>query len=138
MEPIVLNIRILKPVEKVWDLYTKPEHITKWNVQSGEWNCPKVDVDFREGGHFRFTMLLKKFKFSYDIAGTYSRIDMHRHITMAMEDGREVNVDFQPLDAATTDITYSFMPRKGLSWRTQRENWYNILDNFHKYAERQK
>jgi uncharacterized protein YndB with AHSA1/START domain len=29
-------------VEKVWNCYTKPEHIIKWNFASDDWRCPSA------------------------------------------------------------------------------------------------
>jgi uncharacterized protein YndB with AHSA1/START domain len=32
MDPIKIDITILAPVEKVWNYFNEPKHITKWNL----------------------------------------------------------------------------------------------------------
>ena len=31
MEKVTLKSTILRPADKVWEYFTQPEHITKWN-----------------------------------------------------------------------------------------------------------
>ncbi|MFM8370907.1 MAG: SRPBCC domain-containing protein, partial [Bacteroidota bacterium] len=33
--------------QKVWDRYTQPEHITKWNFATDTWHCPAASNDMR-------------------------------------------------------------------------------------------
>ena len=37
---ITVSNTVNAPVEKVWDYWTKPEHITKWNYASDDWHTP--------------------------------------------------------------------------------------------------
>ena len=46
---MVENI-INAPVEKVWEFWTKPEHITQWSYASDDWHTPRAENDLREGG----------------------------------------------------------------------------------------
>ncbi|HMR90992.1 MAG TPA: SRPBCC family protein [Chitinophagaceae bacterium] len=43
------------PVELVWEMWTKPEHIAQWWGPDGNTNTIH-EMDFREGGEWRLTM----------------------------------------------------------------------------------
>ena len=38
---ITVESTINAPVEKVWEFWSKPEHITKWNNASDDWHTPR-------------------------------------------------------------------------------------------------
>ena len=42
---------------------------------------------------------------------------------------------FEKIDASTTKIIITFDPESQNSREMQRDGWYAILDNFHKYVE---
>ena len=46
---ITVKASIEAPVEKVWNFWTKPEHIIHWNFASDDWHCPwaKNDLDVK-------------------------------------------------------------------------------------------
>ena len=52
-----------------------------------------------------------------------------------LDDGRKVEVHFESIDADTTLITEIFEPDPQEMFLTQRDGWYAILNNFHKYVE---
>lgn len=47
------------PVEKVWKLWTEPEHIMQWNTASPDCHTPKAENNLREGGEFVYRMEAK-------------------------------------------------------------------------------
>jgi uncharacterized protein YndB with AHSA1/START domain len=47
---ITIKAAISADSKKVWDYYTKPEHITKWNFADPGWHCPSATNDLRIGG----------------------------------------------------------------------------------------
>jgi uncharacterized protein YndB with AHSA1/START domain len=50
MNPITVSSTIHAPIHKVWDCWTKAEHIEKWNFASDDWNCPEAKNNLiREG-----------------------------------------------------------------------------------------
>ena len=49
---ITVENTINAPVEKVWEYWTKPEHITQWNNASDDWHTPRAENDLRVGGSF--------------------------------------------------------------------------------------
>ena len=46
-------------VAKVWELWTEPEHITKWCQASEDWHAPHAENDLRAGGKFLTRMEAK-------------------------------------------------------------------------------
>lgn len=135
MEPITLKINILKPVSQVWDYYNKPEHITQWNFATPEWVCPKAENDFREGGRFNYRMEAKDGSFGFDYSGVYDEIVPFQLLKYHLDDGRKVEVQFHEIDPEQTEIVQIFEPEGANPVEMQRDGWYKILDNFHKYAE---
>lgn len=39
--PIAVQASIAAPLQKVWDYWTGPEHVTQWNQASDDWHCLK-------------------------------------------------------------------------------------------------
>ncbi|MBK1897080.1 SRPBCC family protein [Chryseobacterium paridis] len=136
MDPIKIDITILAPVEKVWDYFNTPSHITKWNFAHESWQCPSSENDLRVGGKFKNRMEAKDKSFGFDFEGIYDAVIPNQMIKYHMEDGRNVEVIFDSIDQNTTRVTEIFDPEKQNSVEMQRDGWYAILDNFHKYVEK--
>jgi hypothetical protein len=47
MLPITITTTINAPVEKVWDMWTLPIHITKWAFASDTWEAPYAENDVK-------------------------------------------------------------------------------------------
>ena len=135
MEPIKLEISILPLVTKVWEYFTQPEHITKCNFASDVWPCPAATNDLKVGGAFSYRMEMKEDDFGFDFKGVYDEIIPLKLIKYHLDDGRKVEVHFESIDADTTLITEIFEPDPQEMFLTQRDGWYAILNNFHKYVE---
>ena len=58
-ETIIVEATIDTSVEKVWKLWTSPEHIIKWNNASDDWHTPKAENDLKVGGKFLSRMEAK-------------------------------------------------------------------------------
>lgn len=135
MEPIKIDITILEPIEKVWDYFNAPEHITKWNFAHESWQCPSAENDLKVGGQLKTRMEAKDGSFGFDYVFVYDEIVPLQKLKYHLEDGRNVEVLFEKVDADTTKITEIFDPEAASPREMQREGWYAILNNFHKYVE---
>lgn len=135
MDKVKIDITILAPVEKVWDYFNDPKHITKWNFAHESWFCPSSENDLKPGGKFNNRMEAKDGSFGFDFIGTYDEVIPNERIKYHIEDGRNVEVIFEKIDENTTNVTEIFDPEKQNSVEMQREGWYAILNNFHKYVE---
>ncbi len=133
-DSIKITIQIDASIEKVWDNYTKPEHIMEWNYATDEWHCPSASCDLRPKGEFSFRMASKDGKHEFDLKGTYIDILDQEYISYALEDGRKVYVNFEDT-ANGISIEQTFEPESSNSHEVQRHGWQAILENFKKYVE---
>lgn len=121
-------------IEKTWNLWNTPEHITKWNSASPDWHTPKAENDLREGGNFSYRMEAKDGSFGFDFGGIYDQVKSNEKICYTLGDGRKVEVSFIDKNG-TTEITEIFEAEDVNPIELQRSGWQAILDNFKKYAE---
>lgn len=131
---ITVEATINAPVEKVWKLWTTPEHIINWNSASPDWHTPKAENDLRVGGKFSSRMEAKDGSFGFDFGGDYTKVDENKMIEYVMGDGRKVQVLFAS-EGDTTKVTEIFDAETQNSVELQRSGWQAILDNFKKYVE---
>lgn len=122
------------PVSKVWDCWTKPEHITKWNFASDDWHTPWAKNDLRPGGSFSARMEAKDGSFGFDFGGVYDVVKNHEYIEYTLGDDRKVKINFDA-QGDVTKVTESFEAESTHSIEMQKGGWQAILDNFKKYTE---
>ena len=140
MNPITIHTTINAPLEKVWEYWNAPEHITKWAFASDDWEAPAAENDVRIGGKFKTTMAAKAPSESsgqvesFDFEGTYTNVTEHELIEYDMSDGRHVKVVFEQTPAGVT-VTETFDPENENPEDMQRDGWQAILDNFKKHVE---
>ena len=77
---VTVSTVINAPVAKVWEYWSKPEHITQWCSASDDWHAPKAENDLRTGGKFSTTMAAKDGSFSFDFGGVYDNVVKHKTI----------------------------------------------------------
>ena len=131
---VTVETTVNAPVEKVWDAWTSPRHITKWCSASDDWHAPHAENDIRKGGKFKTTMAAKDGSVSFDFEGVYNTVQPNKRIEYSIADGRKVSVDFAKQGNATK-ITETFETETENPVEMQQEGWQAILDNFKKYAE---
>lgn len=131
---ITVKTAISADIKKVWDLWTLPEHITKWNFASDDWHCPKAENDLKVGGKLKSRMEAKDGSFGFDFEAIYDEIIENRTITYTMTDGRQATTDFVHENGKTT-LTTIFDAESENSVDMQRDGWQAILDNFKRYVE---
>ncbi len=131
---ITIHATISAGIQKVWNYYTQPEHITKWNFASPDWHCPSASNDMRNGGKYTARMEAKDGSFGFEFEATYSEITENQKFVYVMPDGREVSVSMNE-DNHLTNITVCFDTETENPVDLQREGWQAILNNFKNYAE---
>jgi len=120
--------------QKVWDYYTKPEHITQWNYAIETWHCPTASNDMRVGGKYLARMEAKDGSYGFDFEATYNEIIDGESFTYIMADNRVVDVIFREL-GNSTEVTITFDAENENPVELQRQGWQSILNNFKKYTE---
>jgi uncharacterized protein YndB with AHSA1/START domain len=133
---ITVETSVNAPVEKVWEFWTTPDHITKWNHASDDWHSPRASHDLREGGKFSYRMEAKDGSIGFDFGGTFDVIKPNQYLAYTIGDGRKVKVSFSDT-GNSTNISESFEAEGTNPVELQKNGWQAILDNFKKYAERE-
>ncbi|RFN59943.1 SRPBCC family protein [Marixanthomonas ophiurae] len=133
-EQITVQTTVHSNIEAVWNTWTEPKHIEKWNTPSDDWHTPKAENDLREGGRFTSRMEAKDGSMGFDFSGVYTQVIPHNHIAYTLDDDRKVTIDFKKQDD-TIAITETFEAENENSIDMQRDGWQAILDNFKKYTE---
>jgi uncharacterized protein YndB with AHSA1/START domain len=131
---ITVEMTTARPVEKVWNFWTDPAHITKWCAASADWHAPKAENDLRVGGKFVTRMEAKDGSFGFDFGGTYTEVKTNERITYTMDDGRKVEIDFIK-DGGNTNVIETFEAENQNPVDMQKIGWQAILDNFKTYTE---
>jgi uncharacterized protein YndB with AHSA1/START domain len=57
MKTITVETTINAPIEKVWEYWNEPEHVTGWAFASDDWEAPAAENDLRVGGKFKTTIM---------------------------------------------------------------------------------
>jgi uncharacterized protein YndB with AHSA1/START domain len=131
---ITIKASVEAALEKVWDMWTSPEHIICWNNASDDWFTPKAENDLREGGRFLFRMEARDGSMGFDFSGTYTAVKHHALIGYNIDDGRAVQITFYQADNATI-VTETFEAEGGNPAELQKAGWQSILDNFKNHVE---
>ncbi|MFN0188448.1 MAG: SRPBCC domain-containing protein [Bacteroidia bacterium] len=132
---ITVSTSVNASIEKVWNAWNAPAHITHWYFASDDWYAPKAENDLQEGKKFSISMAAKDGSFSFDLIGEYENIKENEYIEYTLEDGRNVQITFEVADHKVF-ITESFEPENENPEEMQRDGWQAILDNFKKHVEK--
>lgn len=132
-EKITVIATINADSKRVWDCYTNPAHITKWNFADPSWHCPRAENDLKVGGKYKARMEAKDGSFGFDFEAVYSEIVEEKEFTYEFG-SRAANVKFDNL-GTQTEVIVTFDPENENPVEMQKDGWQSILDNFKKYVE---
>lgn len=133
---ITVQALIAADRKKVWDFYTNPEHITKWNFALDTWHCPHASNDLRVGGKYIARMEAKDGSFGFDFEGIYNQISEYNGFTFTMPDNRVVQVTFNN-KGTQTEVVVTFDAENQNPVEMQQQGWQAILNNFKNYVATQ-
>lgn len=131
---ITVQSTINAAIDKVWEFWTSPEHITKWSFASPEWHTPYAENDLVEGGKFKSTMAAKDGSMSFDFEGEYTLVEKNKAIEYVLGDGRKVEISFTETPNGV-EVVENFDPETQNPEEMQRGGWQAIMDNFKSYVE---
>lgn len=131
---ITVEATINADINKAWDAWTNPEHITKWNFATDDWQCPKAENDLRPGGQYFARMEAKDGSFGFDFEAVYDEVVPLEKIAYTMADGRQATSTFENL-GDTTKVVTVFDAESVNPVEMQQQGWQMILNNFKKYTE---
>lgn len=131
---ITVEATVNAPIATVWESWTNPVHITKWNNASEDWHTPWAKNDLRVGGSFSSRMEAKDGSFGFEFGGVYDAVTTNELIAYTMADGRKVIVEFSA-EGDATKVVERFDAETENPVEIQQMGWQAILDNFKKYTE---
>lgn len=131
---ITVKSTVKAPVDKVWNYWTRPEHIMQWNSASDDWHTPRAENDLRAGGKFFARMEAKDGSMGFDFGGVYDEVEENEYIAYTLGDDRKVEVTFSAR-GNETEIEETFEAENTNPIEMQKSGWQAILDNFKEYAE---
>ncbi len=134
MNQITVQTTVNAPLEKVWECWTEPKHITGWAFADASWEARDPENDLQVGGRFKTTMGAKDGSVSFDFTGAYTAVEPHKHIAYTLDDGRKVTINFEGTGEGVK-IVQTFDPENQNPEEMQRGGWQAFLDNFKKYVE---
>jgi len=132
---ITVEVLVEASLDKVWDYWILPEHITEWNFASEDWHCPEAINNLFIGGHFVYTMAAKDGSMSFGFAGTYTDVVEASYIMNQLDDGRMMKVTFQKVGSGHTKVIETFDAEDENTLELQKKGWQSILNNFKKVVE---
>lgn len=136
LKTITLETLVSVTLEKAWETWIQPQHVTQWNFASPDWHCPSAQTDLKVGGKFSSRMEARDGSFGFDFWGIYDEIVPLSLLRITMGDGRKMEVRFEPLNSKVK-VTERFETEDLNTAERQREGWQAILDNYKAYAEKQ-
>lgn len=131
---VSIGATIAADTQKVWDCWTNPDHITKWNFASDDWHCPSAENNMQVGGTYKARMEAKDGSFGFDFEAIYDEIAEQKKITFTLLDGRKATTEFEAIGGGT-NVTTTFDAEQNNPIDMQRDGWQAILNNFKKYTE---
>ena len=131
---ITVQTTVNASIEKVWEFWTTPKHIQKWNNPTDDWQTSYVENDVRVGGKFKYTMSTKDEITSFDYEGIYTKVDKFLVIEYQLVDNRTGSIQFESQDDKIK-ITEIFEPEEGNPESDQKQFCQGVIDNFKKYTE---
>lgn len=132
-EKIIVKATIAANKQKVWDYYTQPEHITKWNFADSSWHCPFASNDLMIGGKYMARMEAKDGSFGFDFEAVYTNIKIGELIIYEFG-GRFAEIEFVESNGLT-EVIINFDPETENPLELQQNGWQSILNNFKNYTE---
>ena len=131
---ITVEITVNKDLDFVWNSWTQPDHILKWNHASDDWHTVRALNELKVGGKFFYRMEAKDGSFGFDFESNYELVNEKQELTYIMSDGRRATTIFQK-NEIETKVTTTFDPENENPIELQKAGWQAILNNFKKYAE---
>ena len=131
---ITVEATVNAPINKVWDYWNNPAHITKWNSADPSWHTPTASNDLKEGGRLLYRMEAKDGSAGFDFGGTYTDIKENQYIAYTLDDDRKVEIRFEK-QGDHTHIIETFDAENENPIEMQRAGWQAILNSFKQHTE---
>jgi uncharacterized protein YndB with AHSA1/START domain len=135
LSSLTVSESIAAPLTRVWECWTKPEHVTKWCAASPDWHAPHAENDVREGGRFLTRMEARDGSAGFDFTGVYTKVVPEQFIAYTMDDGRKAYISFTQYEEGKVTVIETFEKEHENPAAVQLEGWQSILTSFKQYVE---
>lgn len=134
---ITVENTINASIDKVWEFWTLPEHIIKWNIAIDDWYTSSVGNDLKVGGKFKYKMAKKDGSSSFDFEGIYTKVENLSLIEYKLFDNQTGRINFEK-NGSEVKITETFEPTI-TDPESMQEQWCKtVIANFKEYVENSK
>lgn len=134
MGRITVEESVKANIDKVWEYWTNPLHISRWNFATEDWCCPKVINNLKPNEQFSWRMEAKDGSMGFDFTGTYDKVLEKKLISYKISDGRRVQITFVQ-NGNEVKVSETFEAEETNTNDKQRAGWQTILKIFKKYVE---
>ena len=131
---ITIEALVKANVEKAWDCYMQPKHITQWNFADPSWQCPSAENNMEVGGKYKARMEAKDGSFGFDFEAIYETINPPKGFSYRLGDNRLVTASFESKGDETL-VRIVFDAETENPVEMQRGGWQAILNNYKHYTE---
>lgn len=131
---ITVETLVKASAQRVWEAWTTPSDIVRWNFASPDWCCPRATIDLRVGGTYSARMEAKDGSFGFDFEATLTKVEAPTLLEYGLGDVRKVQVSFAETPEGVR-VRESFDAEDVNSADRQRQGWQAILDNFRLHVE---
>ena len=121
-EKITVETIVGKTVGIVWELWTDPAHIMRWNNASHDWQTTYAENDLSIGGRFLSRMEAKDGSTGFDFSGKYDFIDLYSRKIVGWSMSNNMKAEL--VNDALLMAIWARKPAKGLVWHTDRGSQY--------------
>jgi uncharacterized protein YndB with AHSA1/START domain len=120
------------PRELVWNAYTDPKQIVKWQF-AADWETPFAETDLRPGGAFRIGMRpADHSEEGFVFEGKYREVVKPERLVQDTADGRVMTTTFEEVLGGGTRLTLSLEMAE--AEEQERTGWTQILENLAKHV----
>jgi uncharacterized protein YndB with AHSA1/START domain len=133
---ITIQVTVNAPLSKVWNVWTTPAEIVKWNSPSPEWHSPRAEHELKAGGTFNYRMEARDGSMGFDFGGVFDVVKPNAQLDYTIGDGRKVTTTFTAVNEGTR-IVQTFEAEDQNPIEMQRGGWQAIMDSFKAYTETQ-
>lgn len=100
---IVMTRSFAAPQDLVFDAFTKPELVRRWQLGPDGWSMPVCEIDLRVGGSYRYVWRNDADGAEFGMSGTFRTITPERivHTERFGDEESLVTITFEAEDAGT-------------------------------------
>jgi uncharacterized protein YndB with AHSA1/START domain len=132
------------PRDRIWEMFTKPEHVRQWMLGPDGWSMPVCEIDLRIGGEWRWVWRNDEGE-EFGMTGVYKEIIPNERLVNTESWGAEwpetistlVLSDQDGLTRATSTLHYPSQEARDAALATgMKEGWAQSNDRLDAYVPR--